>query len=116
MLADVRFRDGDGAVVAHLTGEIDQSNADSIRRALVDTVTNHVAKLVLDLTDVDYLDSAGIRLIFWLREQLRTRGQALELVVPSASPTSDALRLAGVLHHLRTIEAIDEAPHWRSSN
>lgn len=108
MLADMRLREFDRAVVARLAGEIDQANADSIGQALVDTVTNRALKVVLDLSEVEYLDSAGIRLIYQLREQLRARGQLLELVVPSTSPTSETLRLAGVLHYLKVMETIDE--------
>ena len=115
MLADIRLRELDWAVVAQLTGEIDQSNADSIRQALVDTVTNCALRIVLDLSGVDYLDSGGIRLIYQLREQLRARGQMLELVVPATSPTSDTLRMAGVLKQLKAKETLDEARGERPS-
>jgi anti-anti-sigma factor len=50
---------------------------------------------VLDLSDVDYLDSAGIHFVFTLRENVRTRGQEMRMVVPTSSPVNDALRLAG---------------------
>lgn len=97
------------AVLAQVSGEIDLSNVESIERALLEATPNHLLTLVLDLTDLDYLDSAGIQLIYKLRENLRARGQRLRLVVPSASPANDALRLAGVKRHVETIETVDHA-------
>jgi anti-sigma B factor antagonist len=96
-------------MVAHLTGEIDLSNAGTIGDAVAETLANHSAGLVLDLTDVDYLDSAGIQLIYRLREDLRVRGQFLRLVIADGSPANDALRLAGVEHHVETAETVDGA-------
>ena len=97
------------AVVAQVSGEIDLSNVENIDRALVEATPNHLLTLVLDLTDLDYLDSAGIQLIYKLRENLRARGQRLRLVIPSTSPANDALRLAGVKRHVETIETVDHA-------
>ncbi|MGB0096674.1 MAG: anti-sigma factor antagonist [Solirubrobacteraceae bacterium] len=108
-LADVQFSTHRQAVVAQVSGEIDLSNVENIERALVEATPNHLLTLVLDLTDLDYLDSAGIQLIYKLRENLRARGQRLRLVIPSTSPANDALRLAGVKRHVETIETVDHA-------
>ena len=40
---------------------------------------------MLDLSEVGYLDSSGVLLIFELATRLRNRGQDLELVVPDDS-------------------------------
>jgi anti-anti-sigma factor len=108
-LADVQFREQDDAVIASVAGEIDLANAESIGRAVAESIQNQMHVLVLDMSDVAYIDSAGIRLIFQLREWLRARGQALRLVTPRASASHDALRLAGVAKHVETIETVDEA-------
>ena len=108
-LADVQFSARRQAVVAQVSGEIELSNVENIERALVEATRNHLLALVLDLTDLDYLDSAGIQLIYKLRENLRARGQRLRLVIPSTSPANEALRLAGVKRHVETIETVDHA-------
>ena len=59
------------------------------RGALSESVPNFALALVLDLSDVEYLDSGGIHLIYELREKLRARGQTLQLVIPADSPASD---------------------------
>jgi anti-sigma B factor antagonist len=109
MLADVHFDGTAGAVVGRVTGEIDLSNAESLGRAVVDAVPNEALALVLDLSAVRYLDSAGIHLIYKLREGLRTRGQVLRLVVPEGCPAREALRLSGVEQHVSMIGTVDQA-------
>lgn len=108
-LADIRLSEEGRAVVAQLTGELDLSNAGNIGGALAESVPNSALVLIVDLSEVQYLDSAGIHLIYELREKLRARGQALQLVIPPDSPASDALRLAGVVGAVATSETVDEA-------
>jgi anti-anti-sigma factor len=108
-LGDVKFDDQDGFLVAQLLGEVDLSNADSIGNAIAETTENHMLGLILDLSQLHYLDSAGIHLIYRLRERLQARGQSLGLVVPAGSPSNDALRLAGVTMHVSISETRADA-------
>ena len=96
-------------VVARLTGEVDLSNAESIESAIAEATSNHALALILDVSALYYLDSAGIHLIYKLREKLRARGQTLRLVIPPDSPANDALRLAGVSQVVETAETLEAA-------
>jgi len=64
---------------------------------------------VLDLSKLDYLDSAGIYVIYGMRSSLQARGQALILVIPPRSPVHDALRLSGAEHPGEVTEAVEDA-------
>jgi anti-sigma B factor antagonist len=108
-LADVQFSDHERVVVARLTGEVDLSNADGIESAIAEATPNQAVALILDVSALDYLDSAGIHLIYKLREKLRARGQILRLVIPADSPANDALRLAGVSQAVDTAQTLDAA-------
>jgi anti-anti-sigma factor len=108
-LADIKFTSRGVDVIAQVTGEIDHSNADDLGNAIASTLNNSSRALILDLSNVEYLDSAGIKLIYRLGESLRARRQRLQLVIPSSSPAYDALRFAGVAEHLETIETLDDA-------
>lgn len=108
-LADVQFSDHDRVVVARLTGEVDLSNAASIESAIAEATPNQALAVILDVSALDYLDSAGIHLIYKLREKLRARGQRLRLVVPAGSPSTDALRLAGVSQVVDTAQTLEAA-------
>jgi anti-sigma B factor antagonist len=62
----------DGSPMLTAAGEIDMSNADEFGTALVDAVTqagDH--RLVVDLTAVEYLDSAGLAALFGQADRIR---------------------------------------------
>ena len=80
-------------VLARVAGEVDLSNAASVKDRLLGWVPNTASSLVLDLSETDYLDSTGVRLIFELAQRLGDRGQKLELVVPDNSVISRLLVL-----------------------
>lgn len=94
-LADVQITHAGGAIVAHLVGEVDMSNAEDLGAAVIGATPNDAHGVVLDLSRVDYLDSAGIYVIHGMRASLQARGQTLMLVIPGDSPVHDALRLSG---------------------
>jgi anti-sigma B factor antagonist len=108
-LADVQITLGPNAVVAHVTGEIDMSNAEEMGASVIAATPNEAAGVVLDLSRVDYLDSAGIYVIYGIRSRLHARGQSLILVIPPRSPVRDALRLAGAAHPGEVTEAVEDA-------
>lgn len=107
-LADIQLTSRDGVLIVRVTGEIDMSNAGELRTAITDATPNDALGVVLDLSDVVYMDSAGIQLLYRLGENLRNRGQTLRIVVPPHSPPADALRLAGIKRHVDVVEELDQ--------
>lgn len=108
-LADVEYTIVTSALIARFSGEIDMSNAGAITHAVAQATPNDLDGAVLDLTGIQYLDSAGIHMIYRLREDLRTRGQRLAVVIGADSPVHDALGLAGVKGMIDVVETVDEA-------
>jgi anti-anti-sigma factor len=108
-LADVHFEPVGEVVVAHLEGEIDMSNAEEIGDAITGQVPREARALVLDLREVGYVDSAGIRLIFDIRRRLDDRGKELRLVVAPGAVIAEALRVAGVPQAVGALESVDAA-------
>ena len=96
MLADVQFEEREGSPVAHVRGEVDMSNAGELSMALQSAVIQSAAGLVIDFSQTEYLDSAGLHFIFDLGKRLRDRGQRLYLVVPAESPVSAVLDIVNV--------------------
>ena len=108
-LPDLTIHSRDGIVCATLTGDIDMSYVPQIRREIGQAVSNQAIGLVLDMTAVDYLDSAGMHLVHNLRTNLRSHGQRLALVIPDDSVINDALRLAGVDWSEHRVASCDDA-------
>jgi anti-anti-sigma factor len=96
MLADVQFEDREGSPVAHIRGEVDMSNAGEVSTALQSAVLQSAAGLVIDFSETEYLDSAGLHFVFDLGKRLRDRGQRLFLVVPPESPVGAVLEIVNV--------------------
>lgn len=96
-------------LLAHVRGEVDMSNADVLRASLERQVTNEAAGAIIDLTDVGYIDSAGIQLLYRFAERLRSRGQELRIVVAAGSPVEDTLHYAGALDAMGTTHSIADA-------
>jgi anti-anti-sigma factor len=87
---------GDGsAPVAVLTGQIDLSNAAALSSAMMEAVSNSTTGLVIDLSGLEYMDSAGVNMLADLHERLRWREQRLAIVAPAGSRPREVLELAG---------------------
>ena len=65
-LEEITFELLGDVVLARLRGEVDLSNEASVKEKLLGSVPNSAAALVLDLSQTEYLDSSGVRLIFEL--------------------------------------------------
>lgn len=96
MLADVQFEEHAGSPIARIRGEIDMSNVGELSLALQSSVVQTAAGLVIDFSQTEYLDSAGLHFIFDLGKRLRDRGQRLYLVVPPNSPVAALLEIVNV--------------------
>ena len=95
-LAGLDFEQREGVLVAAIEGEIDSSNSAELRLALSDRLPSTSSALVLDLSQVTYLDSSGIHLLFDLGRRLAARRQAIRLVVPDSAPMRRVLELCAV--------------------
>lgn len=89
-----------GTVVTAIRGRIDSATAQSCETALVAKLADGRKAMVLDLAEVDYLSSAGIR--------------ALVMLAKRASASNAAIVLARPQEHVREILKVvgleDELP------
>lgn len=94
--ARVEARDRGDLVHIVLAGEVDLGNAESIAQKITGAISNQARRVSLDLTDVAYLDSAGLRILFSLADRLTTLQIELELVAPLRSPARRVIELSGL--------------------
>jgi anti-anti-sigma factor len=86
----------DGRVRIVVRGEIDLQNAGDVEAQLTEAISNQATTVSIDLGDVAYLDSAGLRVLFHLVERLATLQIAVELVTPLRSPSRRVIELSGL--------------------
>jgi anti-anti-sigma factor len=100
---------GAEVVVARVEEEIDLSNADRLGAEIVKAVPSAAAGLVVDLSSVSYIDSAGIGLLFKLRERLQNRRQHLAVAVPDESPVRRVLVVSAFNRIVEMAPTVDDA-------
>jgi len=86
----VEHHDGELVVIA-VHGDIDLNNTSVLGEEILTALPNTTVGAVLDLSDVAYLDSAGIRLLFELASTTSEHRQTLRIVVPPWSLTREVL-------------------------
>jgi anti-anti-sigma factor len=95
-LADVRVEREDGIVIALLTGEVDMSNATSVRQLISGSVTPDDDAVIVDLSELAFMDSAGLHSVVELSTMLDEGRQQLLLCVPPGSPMERAIEIVGL--------------------
>jgi anti-anti-sigma factor len=89
-----------------LAGELDMAGVDRFERALLGGETLDAGTLVLDLRELTFIDSSGLRALIMADQRVRADGGRL-VVVRGPERVSRVLEMTGVARH---IELVDEPP------
>ena len=94
-MATVKTSAESGSIRIRLSGEIDLANVAAVEEEILAVVPDQPTPVSVDLTDLTYIDSAGIRILFNLATQLQALRIMLELIVPLDSPTRRLIEVSG---------------------
>jgi anti-sigma B factor antagonist len=94
-------------VVVGLHGELDLAAAPLLQTELESPGLDDAETVVLDLRELRFVDSTGLRMILAAHERSQQRGQAFALSRGSTQ-VQRLLSIAGLDEHLRIIESPDE--------
>jgi anti-anti-sigma factor len=108
----------DGACILVVAGEIDLANVNVFIERLFELSANGDTKIVLDLTDVEFVDSTVLNALFAAAPRIRSNGGDMAIVI--ANPTVDRVfEIAGldVLYRIertrrRALEQLGVTPDW----
>jgi anti-anti-sigma factor len=103
----VDARRTDERVVLHLTGELDLASSPVFERALEDADVASAPLLVLDLDELKFVDSTGLRVILLAHEGSRARGQEFA-ITPGSPQVQRLLSITSVAEHMRVLSTPDE--------
>ena len=95
------------AVVVRLTGELDLYNAHEVRNALVEQAAGEPARVVVDLSGVEFIDSTALGVLIEARTKLANR-RAFLLAAPAVE-TRRALEISGLDRHFGLHDSVDDA-------
>jgi anti-sigma B factor antagonist len=96
-----------GVTVVRLAGELDLYNAEAVREALGEAVADEPERLVVDLGNVEFLDSTALGVLVEARAKLSNR-RAFMLAAPGLEPRR-ALEVAGLDRHFSVHETVEDA-------
>ena len=95
------------ATIVRLAGELDLYNAPLVREALLGVVRERPARLVVDLGEVEFLDSTALGVLVEASGELEDR-RAFALAAPGAE-TRRALEVSGLDTRFSVFGSVDEA-------
>ena len=99
----------DDVVVARLTGELDISVADQARRKIADAVPNSAVGVIVDMSELEFMDSSGVSMLFSLARQVGSHRQQLRVVAPPGRPVSRVLQIVEFVRAAPVDDDLDSA-------
>ena len=99
----------DDQVVVSLHGEIDLENAARVREKIARSVPRAASRVVVDLSEVVHLDSAGVRLLFDLAARLDERRHDLAIVVARDSLLREVVDVVRLDRVATVVDTVDDA-------
>jgi anti-anti-sigma factor len=103
----IDVRHGDGRVILSLAGELDMASAEALQQVIDAEGLSGETMVVLDLQQLQFIDSTGLRVILVALERCRERGQGFA-ITPGSQQVQRLLSVTGVADHLPTIAVADE--------
>jgi anti-anti-sigma factor len=95
------------AVVVHLRGELDLYSAEELRAALANAIASAPSRIVVEMSDVAFMDSTAFSVLLEARSKLGDTGELL-LAGPQID-TRRALQVSGLDRRLPVHASVDEA-------
>ena len=94
-------------VIVRLAGELDLYNAPVLREALSAAVEQPPRRLVVELSEVSFVDSTALGVLLEARSLLRDR-EGFVLAAPGAE-TRRTLQISGLDRHIRVADTVEAA-------
>lgn len=95
------------AHVIRLGGELDLYNADAVRQALFEACDGGPERVVVDLSEVEFMDSTALGVLIEARTKLPNR-KAFMLAAPGLE-TKRALQISGLDRHFSVHDSVQDA-------
>ena len=97
----------DGVVVIAASGAVDMLSAPELQNMMNAAADRHPAGLILDMTEVDFLGTAGMEVLMTTRKQL---GENTRFAVVADGPaTSRPMTIMGLADYIELFSSLDVA-------
>ena len=97
-----------GYAVLSVAGDVDAGTEQDFRDALTSVLTHGVLRIVVDLSRVDFMSSAGIGVVMGVRRVLSDAGGSVVLASPHGQ-VAQVLSMTGVAEVIPVTASLDDA-------
>jgi anti-anti-sigma factor len=106
--ADVIIDTAGDRAMARVSGEVDLSNADAVGTSLTELLASAGPGMVVDLSEVEFLDSSGLRMLLVLGSTAKENDQDFHLVVGEGSFVAHLMEVTRVKDILAVHPTLDD--------
>jgi anti-sigma B factor antagonist len=96
----------EGAIVLTLAGELDLYNADEVRDALAEALASSPARVIVDMSEVEFVDSTALGVLIEAQSKL---GRSELLLAGPQLETRRTLQVSGLDRHLPVHDSVAAA-------
>ena len=97
-----------GYAVVRLTGELDIATVDDLRQHVRTAREKYGERIILDLTDLEFMDSQGLSAIIEVHKSVTAAAGRLALVSPRPI-VRRTLEITGLTRRLDIVDTVEEA-------
>ncbi len=97
----------DGVLVVAASGAVDMLSAPALQEMMTAAARRRPTGLILDMTEVEFLGSAGMQVLMTTRRQLGA--EARFAVVADGPATSRPLKITGISDYIEMFTSLDVA-------
>ncbi|HET6869894.1 MAG TPA: anti-sigma factor antagonist [Solirubrobacteraceae bacterium] len=99
----------DSGTTIKLAGELDSATCGELVERFEQLITDNAGEVVLDLDEVTFIDSAGLRALIVIERTAGERNLAFTIRTPTG-PVADLLQLTGIREHVALSPRLDAPP------
>lgn len=96
---DISIQEMRRCQIVKVSGRIDSATAPELEKALMDMIENGKKNIVVNLAEVDYISSAGMKALLWALMKVRKLIPAGDVVISAIRPKlKETFDLIGFTH------------------
>lgn len=105
----LEFENKDDKLIVHMGGELDHHSAEEVRNRIDDRLDrDNTRKLIMDFSDVSFMDSSGIGVVIGRYKKLNSKKGNICITKISGS-VKRVFELSGMFKIIKSYKSVEEA-------
>lgn len=105
---DLKTEDGGEVLIFKLRGSLDLATTPTVRAALLDGTEKGKRDLIVDLTQLEFLDSTGLGALIGAHRRATENGGSVRLIV-NDGPIARLLNITGLMRIFAVYHSVEDA-------